>query len=127
MTKNRSLIFLLTALFLLTVVIACDIFSGTTVDCNVPDLIASINNANANPAPSTLNLDPGCVYTLTGVDNEAISEFNGSTFDYGDNGLPQITTPITINARWLHWVIANDRFMRTSKQSVESETAKTAK
>ncbi len=31
------------------------------------------------------------------MDNTATSSFGGSTFDYGDNGLPQINTPITIN------------------------------
>jgi len=67
------------------------------VDCNVPYLITAINNANANPAPSTLSLDPDCIYTLTAVDDTATSSFGGSTFDYGDNGIPQITTPITIN------------------------------
>jgi len=82
---------------LLAVSLACCLTSCTTVDCNVPDLIAAINNANANPAPSTLDLDPGCIYTLTAVDNTATSFFGGSTFDYGENGLPQITTPITIN------------------------------
>ena len=71
--------------------------ASCTVDCNVPALVAAINNANANAAPSTLDLDPGCTYLLTAVDNTATSSFGGSTFEYGDNGLPQITTPITIN------------------------------
>jgi hypothetical protein len=83
----------LAAKVLLAVSLAWSLTS-CTVDCTVPDLITAINNANANPAPSTINLDPGCIYTLTAVDNTA---FGGTTFEYGDNGLPQITTPITIN------------------------------
>ena len=36
------------------------------------------------------------------MDNEAISSFGGSNFDYGDNGLPQITTPITSTEQCHH-------------------------
>jgi len=96
MFKKDSLRFAAIGFVLLAISLACSL-GGTTVDCNVPDLIASINNANANPAPSTLDLAAGCTYTLTAIDNTATSSFGGSTFDYGDNGLPQITTPITIN------------------------------
>jgi len=96
MFENSTFRLSVAALLLLAVSLACSLTS-TTVDCNVPDLIAAINNANAHPAHSTLELDPGCTYTLTAVDNTAIFEFNGSTFDHGENGLPQITTQITIN------------------------------
>ncbi len=84
---------------LLAVSLACCLTSCTTitVDCNVPDLIHAINTANTNPAHSTLELASGCTYTLTAKDNTATSFFGGTTFEYGDNGLPQITTPITIN------------------------------
>ncbi len=98
MFENNIFRLPLAAKVMLAVLLVFSLTSCTVeVDCNVPDLIAAINNANANPAPSTLNLDPGCIYTLTAVDNTATSSFGGSTFDYGDNGLPQITTPITIN------------------------------
>ena len=96
MIRKESVRYAAAALSILAITLACSL-GGTTVDCNVPDLIASINNANANPAPSTLDLAAGCTYTLTAIDNTASSSFGGSTFDYGDNGLPQITTPITIN------------------------------
>jgi len=96
MFENNTFRLTVAALMLLAVSLACSLTS-TTVDCNVPDLISAINHANTNPAHSTLELDPGCTYTLTAVDNTATSSFDGSTFDYGDNGLPQITTQITIN------------------------------
>ena len=84
------------AMILLVISLACDL-TTTSVDCSVPDLVNAINNANSNPAHSTLDLASGCTYTLTAVDNTATSSFGGSTFDYGDNGLPQISTEITIN------------------------------
>jgi len=81
---------------LLVISLACDIFSST-VACNVPDLIDAINDANADSGASTLELSAGCTYTLTAVDNSALFYSMGSEFYYGDNGLPMITTPITIN------------------------------
>ena len=53
---------------------------------DVNDLIATINVANADPAPDTIDLAAGCVYTLTAVDN----------YWYGPNGLPAITSTIVI-------------------------------
>lgn len=96
------------ASMLLIILLACSLTS-TSVNCNTPALIAAINNANTNPAVSTLELAPGCTYTLTAVDNTATSSFNGSTFEYGDNGLPQITTPIIING--------NDAIIRRASDS----------
>ena len=96
MLRKNCIGLLLATLLLFGIVIACDLTS-TTVDCNVPDLITAINNANSNPSASTLELASACVYTLTAVDNTATSSFGSSTFEYGDNGLPQISTPITIN------------------------------
>jgi hypothetical protein len=96
MAKNNPFRFKVEVLVLLAVALTA-FLSSCTVDCNVPDLIKAINNANANPAPSTLYLDHGCTYLLTAVDNTATSSTAGSTFEYGDNGLPQISTPITIN------------------------------
>ena len=81
----------LLAVFLVFSITSC------TVECNVPALVSAIDDANANPDSSTINLDPGCTYTLTAVDNTTVHSIGGTTFEYGDNGLPQITTPITIN------------------------------
>ncbi len=53
---------------------------------DIPGLIAAINVANAAPDPDIINLADGA-YTLTSIDN---------TTD-GPNGLPVITTPITIH------------------------------
>ena len=89
--RFKAVVLVLMGIFLTFVLSSC------IVDCDVPDLIYAINNANANPAHSTLNLSSDCTYLLTAVDNSAISTFDDSTFNYGDNGLPQITTPITIN------------------------------
>jgi len=57
------------------------------VGCNVTELIGAINTANGNGQADTINLAAGCTYTLTTVED---------TTD-GDNGLPSIITPITIN------------------------------
>jgi len=96
MSKNNAFRLLLTMGLLLVISLACDIFSST-VACNVPDLIDAINDANADSGASTLELSAGCTYTLTAVDNSALFYSMGSEFYYGDNGLPMITTPITIN------------------------------
>jgi uncharacterized repeat protein (TIGR01451 family) len=56
---------------------------------DVSDLIADIDAANdegANPGPDTLVLGAGCVYTVTAANNP----------EYGPNGLPSITSDITI-------------------------------
>lgn len=60
----------------------------TTAYCDPATLIADINAANATPAHDTITLTPSCVYLLTAVDNTDGGE--------GPNGLPAITTPITI-------------------------------
>jgi hypothetical protein len=57
------------------------------VACNVPALIAAINTAEGNGQADTMNLAAGCTYTLTAVDN--VTD--------GPNGLPNVTTQITIN------------------------------
>ena len=107
MVKRNFFRLLLATLILLAITLACDL-TTTSVDCNVPDLIASINNANSNPAASTLDLAAGCTYTLTAIDNTATSSFGGSVFEYGDNGLPQISTPITINGNGATIIRASD-------------------
>jgi hypothetical protein len=51
---------------------------------NVAELIVAINDANANPGADTINLAAASTYTLTATND-------------GDNGLPVITSEITIN------------------------------
>ena len=94
-TVIRKSIFLLMIVLLLTP--ACTPSHTTTVPCNVGDLIDAIDNANADAVLDTLDLDPDCVYMLTAVNTTVTSTSDGSTFEYGDVGLPPITTPITIN------------------------------
>src|SRR5438270_289212 len=49
-------------------------------------LVAAIDVANSTPGPNTINLTPGCVYTLT------------SPHQVGSpNGLPPITGIVTVN------------------------------
>jgi hypothetical protein len=63
---------------------------ANTFNCNAGDiqcLITAINDANANGQPNTIRLAAG-TYTLTSVDN---------TTD-GANGLPSITSTLTIEA-----------------------------
>jgi hypothetical protein len=55
---------------------------------NVTCLIDAINKANLNNDENTINLAAG-TYTLTSVDN--------SSTPFGNNDLPQITSPILIN------------------------------
>ena len=50
------------------------------------DLVAAINAANS-AGGGTINLAAGCTYDLTTVDNS------------GENGLPVVTTPITVNGK----------------------------
>jgi hypothetical protein len=61
-----------------------------TVPCDVNALINAITTANTNAGADTLELAANCTYTLTSVNN---------TDPLGDNGLPKITSEITINAR----------------------------
>lgn len=58
------------------------------VRCSVPDLVAAVNTANSSPGPDTLRLARKCTYELTAPDpvNPA-------------NGLPVITSEITIDGR----------------------------
>src|SRR5438552_17176006 len=54
------------------------------VPCSVPALVTAINTANSTGGDDTINLAGGCTYTLTTPDNAA-------------NGLPVISTNVTIN------------------------------
>ncbi|NOQ40770.1 MAG: hypothetical protein GQ562_10680, partial [Anaerolineales bacterium] len=93
---SRLLItFLLLLILLLT---ACDNTTPTpqpityTPGCSVPNLIGHINQANSNPGPGIINLDPNCLYILTTADNSIT--INNHVIH---NGLPVISSEITIN------------------------------
>ena len=58
--------------------------SGTTGDA--PSLVAAFVAANGATGEDTVQLQPGCTYTLTGPDNHW----------YGPNGLPAISSTITV-------------------------------
>jgi hypothetical protein len=64
---------------------------GVDVSCSFggPGLIAAINLANSSGG-GTINLDPGCTYSLSSADN------TNSNPTIGSNGLPVITSQITI-------------------------------
>jgi len=80
---------ILATMTLLLLLPACNLpTSPIEVACSVAELIDAINDANANNNHNTLELDPDCEYILTAVNNTDL---------YGENGLPAIITPITIN------------------------------
>ncbi len=59
-----------------------------SVPCGAGYLISAIDSANATPNLTTqINLSTGCVYELTQVNNS----------DFGNSGLPSITSPIKIH------------------------------
>lgn len=64
--------------------------------CSTSDLVTAINTVNATGG--TVNLFPGCTYTLTSADND-------------NNGLPVITSTMTING-------FNDTITRSSSASL---------
>ena len=59
--------------------------------CSVPNLIGHIGQANTNPGPDVIHLDPNCTYTLKAADNTA----NVGNIPVR-NGLPVITSNIKI-------------------------------
>ncbi|MBI4674650.1 MAG: hypothetical protein HY741_23645 [Chloroflexi bacterium] len=59
------------------------------IGCDANELVNAINTANANPDADTLELATSCVYNLTVVDNTDAAN--------GPNGLPVITSDITVN------------------------------
>lgn len=78
---------------------ACTLTHSITVPCDVDKLIQAIYSANTNPALTNIHLDPGCVYILTDAEISVEDYFGGSTFNYGDVGLPPITSLVVINGR----------------------------
>lgn len=63
--------------------------AGITVGCDANELINAINTANANGEAESLELSANCAYTLTTVNN--------TDSVLGTNGLPVITTDLTLN------------------------------
>ena len=62
---------------------AADAAPHASVPCLATALIGAVNSANASGG-GTINLSAGCTYTLTVPDN-------------GENGLPVVTTRISVN------------------------------
>jgi hypothetical protein len=67
---------------------AAPVRASTGVPCNTAALITAITAAN-NSGGGTINLAPGCTYHLTAANNQNPM--------LGDNGLPVITSRITIS------------------------------
>ena len=71
-------------LFLAVILTACNnpspIPQNTpfTPGCNEDDLIDDIKQANLDPGPDVINLDPNCVYTLRTVQNSRV--FHNQTY-----------------------------------------------
>jgi predicted outer membrane repeat protein len=89
-------LYFLSALILLIGLASCEYpDSSAGIGCDVAELIAAINDANADPDPDTIILGDACLYSLTDVDN--LYDRQGlETGEDGANGLPVISTPITI-------------------------------
>ena len=62
--------------------------SVTLTTCNAAELITAIDTANADDAADTIDLLTGCTYSLTTINN--------SSEGFGSNGLPVITSDLTI-------------------------------
>jgi predicted outer membrane repeat protein len=86
--------FISLALILLVGLAACN-NNDMEIGCDVADLITAINSANFNPDPDTIILGDACLYSLTAFDNLYDTQGLESGED-GANGLPVISTPITI-------------------------------
>ncbi|MFH2104004.1 MAG: choice-of-anchor Q domain-containing protein [Chloroflexota bacterium] len=95
MSRYRLVSFFVIVL-LLAMLLGCNMPSNISVACNVADLIAAINQANANANLTTIALDEGCIYTLTAVDNDIGFGFL-SPGESQANGLPAITTRVVIS------------------------------
>lgn len=98
--KTKSISWNVAVRFAVVVLFACTLavaavpghgaFAATiNVGCDVNALISAINTANTNAGADTIDLAAGCNYTLTAADNTDPS--------LGPNGLPVITSEITIN------------------------------
>ncbi|MCG8347220.1 MAG: PKD domain-containing protein [Chloroflexales bacterium] len=79
------------------------------VPCDVDQLKAALNQANATRTPDTIVLAPACTYTLTTADNH----YNGF------NGLPVITTTVTIQGNDSAIVRDSDESFRIFETTVD--------
>jgi len=95
MKKFHSLPAVILLLLLLPVLSGCDtVFTDINVACLPSALVSAVNSANASPDTlTTLHLDPGCVYELTSP------VATDTTLTPADVGLPEITSPITIDGQ----------------------------
>jgi len=99
MTHHKNSRFFILVLICVAVLFsACDNTTPTPQNlpynpgCSVPNLIGHIGQANGNPGPDVINLDPNCLYILTAADNS--TTINNHVIH---NGLPVISSEITIN------------------------------
>lgn len=60
------------------------------IDCDAQALVDAITDANGDPDPTTIELSPGCVYSLEQEYQDQTANFEGST------ALPIITTEVTL-------------------------------
>lgn len=98
MSIHKNIRFFIPVLIFLAVLVgACDNSTPTPQNlpyypgCDVSNLIGHIGQANNNPGPDVINLDPNCLYTLTAADNS--TSLNNQVIY---NGLPIISSEITI-------------------------------
>ena len=80
--KKVALVVLLVAVLALAAPAAASI---SVMTCNASDLVAALNAANSSSDDDVIELNGGCTYTLTSVDNVAD----------GNNGLPSILSAAT--------------------------------
>jgi len=99
-TKNGRPPFILSFIFIIFLMTACDpVPTGPTPTPNLPyypgcsadNLIGHIGQANGQPGPDVIHLDPGCVYTLEVINNTTSADAKTVY-----SGLPIIISPITI-------------------------------
>lgn len=89
MNKKRRILGYLAALLLISACLAsCNQPAEINVGCDVDDLIAAVNSANANSDSTKLILDPNCIYPITAKDNDDGGQ--------GPNALPTVTTKIYV-------------------------------
>jgi predicted outer membrane repeat protein len=86
--KRRTLPYLALLLLISIYLTSCSQAAVINVGCDVDDLIAAINSANANSDTTKLILDPNCTYAFQNKDNTDGGQ--------GPNALPTITTKIVV-------------------------------
>ena len=92
--KNKKIPILLFLTLLLT---ACT-YSPKQIPCDAFELVDAINKANLAGGIHTLELDQGCIYELTWIED----------MTNGNNGLPTVLTQITINGHGATIIRAQD-------------------